>query len=88
MIVKPGDPNHTPPVAETTHEHTNDELTEKEEKQVESDDQAIQTILIGLPEHIYAAVDSCNTAQENLVTCSADDERFRHWGLGEKGKVV
>ncbi|GJT52746.1 hypothetical protein Tco_0978903 [Tanacetum coccineum] len=30
----------------------------------EADDQAIQTILLGLPEDIYAAVDSCETAQE------------------------
>nr|GEW74682.1 copia protein [Tanacetum cinerariifolium] len=36
----------------------------KELKQVEADDQAIQTILLGLPEDIYAAVDSCETAQE------------------------
>ncbi|GKD86925.1 hypothetical protein Tco_1358079 [Tanacetum coccineum] len=28
----------------------------------ESDDQAIQTILLGFPEEIYAAVDSCKTA--------------------------
>ncbi|GJX74098.1 hypothetical protein Tco_0312693 [Tanacetum coccineum] len=33
-------------------------------KQMEADDQAIQTILLGLPEDIYAAVDSCETAQE------------------------
>nr|GFC86078.1 ribonuclease H-like domain-containing protein [Tanacetum cinerariifolium] len=33
-------------------------------KQIEADDQAIQTILLGLPEYIYAAVDSCETAQE------------------------
>ncbi|GJT93082.1 hypothetical protein Tco_1081927 [Tanacetum coccineum] len=32
--------------------------------EVEADDQAIQTILLGLPEDIYAAVDSCETAQE------------------------
>nr|GFC23989.1 ribonuclease H-like domain-containing protein [Tanacetum cinerariifolium] len=31
---------------------------------IEADDQAIQTILLGLPEHIYAVVDSCETAQE------------------------
>nr|GEV96488.1 zinc knuckle CX2CX4HX4C [Tanacetum cinerariifolium] len=31
---------------------------------VESDDQSIQTILFGLPEEIYAVVDSCETAQE------------------------
>ncbi|GJU76592.1 hypothetical protein Tco_1273662 [Tanacetum coccineum] len=30
----------------------------------EPDDQAIQTILLGLPEDIYAAVDSCETTQE------------------------
>ncbi|GJT31079.1 hypothetical protein Tco_0911354 [Tanacetum coccineum] len=41
-----------------------DELTKKELKQVEANDQAIQTILIGLPKNIYAAVDSCKTAQE------------------------
>ncbi|GKE22679.1 hypothetical protein Tco_1434191, partial [Tanacetum coccineum] len=34
----------------------------KEVKQMEVDDQAIQIILIGLPEDIYATVDSCETA--------------------------
>ncbi|GJW11384.1 hypothetical protein Tco_1577211 [Tanacetum coccineum] len=42
--------------------YTDDELTEKEVKQMEADDQAIQIILMGLPEDIYAAVDSCKTA--------------------------
>nr|GEU52794.1 hypothetical protein [Tanacetum cinerariifolium] len=32
--------------------------------EVEADDQAIQTILLGLPKEIYATVDSCETAQE------------------------
>nr|GEZ00076.1 retrovirus-related Pol polyprotein from transposon TNT 1-94 [Tanacetum cinerariifolium] len=41
-----------------------DELSDKELKQIEADDQAIQTILLGLPEDIYADVDSCETAQE------------------------
>nr|GEU61328.1 hypothetical protein [Tanacetum cinerariifolium] len=44
--------------------YTDDELTEKELKQIEADDQAIQTILLGLPEDIYAGVDSCEIAQE------------------------
>nr|GEV32189.1 hypothetical protein [Tanacetum cinerariifolium] len=44
--------------------YTYDELTKKELKQIEVDDQAIQTILLSLPEDIYAAVDSCETAQE------------------------
>nr|GEY30969.1 hypothetical protein [Tanacetum cinerariifolium] len=42
--------------------YADDELTEKELKQIEADDQAIQTILLDLPEDIYAAVDSCETA--------------------------
>nr|GEW95562.1 hypothetical protein [Tanacetum cinerariifolium] len=33
-------------------------------RDTEADDQAIQTILLGLPEDIYAPVDSCETAQE------------------------
>nr|GFA99105.1 ribonuclease H-like domain-containing protein [Tanacetum cinerariifolium] len=61
---EPGDINREVPVNETFHVQTDDELTEKELKQIEADDQAIQTILLGLPEDIYAAVDSCETAQE------------------------
>ncbi|GKC24960.1 hypothetical protein Tco_1027110 [Tanacetum coccineum] len=72
MIPEPGDANREVPINETFevpinetfHEHIDDELTEKKLKQVEVDDQAIQTILLGLPEEIYAAVDSCETAQE------------------------
>nr|GEX83251.1 retrovirus-related Pol polyprotein from transposon TNT 1-94 [Tanacetum cinerariifolium] len=58
------DTNQDVPVNETFHVQTDDELTEKELKQIEADDQAIQTILLGLPEDIYAAVNSCETAQE------------------------
>nr|GEW27712.1 hypothetical protein [Tanacetum cinerariifolium] len=64
MIPEPGDTNREVPVNETFHVQTDDELTEKELKHIELDDQAIQTILLGLPEDIYAAVDSCETAQE------------------------
>ncbi|GJZ76914.1 hypothetical protein Tco_0641586 [Tanacetum coccineum] len=89
MIPEPGDPDREVLVNETFHEQTDEELTEKELKQVEADDQAIQTkavkiaippgivfvfarsrslttliqtILLGLPEDIYAAVDSCENA--------------------------
>nr|GEV48564.1 hypothetical protein [Tanacetum cinerariifolium] len=55
MIPEPGDTNREIPVNETFHVQTNDELTEKELKQIEVDNQAIQTILLGLPEDIYAA---------------------------------
>nr|GEV44796.1 putative reverse transcriptase domain-containing protein [Tanacetum cinerariifolium] len=56
MILEPGDPNREVPVNETFHVQTGDELTEKELKQIEADNQAIQTILL--------AVDSCETVQE------------------------
>ncbi|GKF89418.1 hypothetical protein Tco_0263381, partial [Tanacetum coccineum] len=64
MIPEPGDQNRKVHVNETFHEQTYDELTKKELKEVEADDQAIQNILLGLPEDIYVAVDSCETAQE------------------------
>ncbi|GJS44125.1 hypothetical protein Tco_0569168 [Tanacetum coccineum] len=64
VILEPGDPDREVPVAKTYHEQTDEELTKKETKQMEADDQAIQTILMGLPEDIYAVVDSCETAQE------------------------
>ncbi|GKB68034.1 hypothetical protein Tco_0929446, partial [Tanacetum coccineum] len=64
MIPEPGDPDREVPINETFHEQTDEELTEKEVKQMEADDQAIQIILMGLPEDIYASVDSCQTAQE------------------------
>nr|GFB14358.1 hypothetical protein [Tanacetum cinerariifolium] len=64
MIPEPGDANRDITVTETFHLQTDDELSEKELKQIKVDDQAIQTILLGLPEDIYAAVDSCETAQD------------------------
>nr|GEV34618.1 hypothetical protein [Tanacetum cinerariifolium] len=64
MIPEPNDPNREVSMNKTFHVQTDDELTEKELKQIEADDQAIQTILLGLPEDIYAAVDRCESAQE------------------------
>nr|GEU52516.1 hypothetical protein [Tanacetum cinerariifolium] len=64
MIPEPGDANREVTMTETFHVQIDDELTDKELKQIEADDQAIQTILLGLPEDIYAAIDSCETAQE------------------------
>nr|GEV56365.1 hypothetical protein [Tanacetum cinerariifolium] len=40
------------------------ELTENDPKRMDADDQAMQTILLGLPKDVYAAVDSCETAKE------------------------
>nr|GEW33887.1 hypothetical protein [Tanacetum cinerariifolium] len=64
MIPELGDPNREVPVNEIFHVQTDDELIEKELKQIKADDQAIRTILLGLPEDIYATVDSCETARE------------------------
>nr|GEU39093.1 hypothetical protein [Tanacetum cinerariifolium] len=64
MILEPGHPKRKVPVNETFHVQIDDELTKKELKQIEADDQTIQTILLGLPEDIYAVVDSCKTTQE------------------------
>nr|GFA18009.1 hypothetical protein [Tanacetum cinerariifolium] len=58
MVAEPGDAECDINVNETFHEQTDDELSERELKQIEADDQAIQTILLGLPEDIYAAVDN------------------------------
>nr|GEW49909.1 hypothetical protein [Tanacetum cinerariifolium] len=76
MIPEPDDTNHEVPVNETFHVQTDDELTENELKQIEADDQAIQTILLGLPEDIYAAVDSCETAQEIWESIESYYHRF------------
>nr|GEU49066.1 hypothetical protein [Tanacetum cinerariifolium] len=51
-------------VSKQTGLMNDEELAKKEVKQMEADDQAIQTILKGLSKDIYAAVDSCKTAQE------------------------
>nr|GEY35213.1 integrase, catalytic region, zinc finger, CCHC-type, peptidase aspartic, catalytic [Tanacetum cinerariifolium] len=67
MIPEPGDANREVNVTETFHLQTEDELSDKEHKQIEADDQAIQTILLGLPRDIYAAVDSCETAHQSRV---------------------
>ncbi|GKF42476.1 hypothetical protein Tco_0125818 [Tanacetum coccineum] len=64
MIPEPGDPDWEVLVAETFQEQTDEELAEKEVKQMESAGQGIHTILMGLPKDIYAVVDSFETTQE------------------------
>nr|GEW55510.1 ribonuclease H-like domain-containing protein [Tanacetum cinerariifolium] len=66
MILEPGDSNREVPVNETFHVQTDDELTEKELKQIEADDQAIQTILLSLSEDIYGAVDTLHQDQPSF----------------------
>nr|GEZ94697.1 hypothetical protein [Tanacetum cinerariifolium] len=83
MILEPGDPNREVFMNETFHVQTDDELTEKELKQIEADDQAIQTILLGLAKDIYAAVDSCETAQE-IWLCVQQMMKGSDIGIQEK----
>nr|GEV50505.1 putative reverse transcriptase domain-containing protein [Tanacetum cinerariifolium] len=64
MIATLGEPDLPVPVPESLHEQTDEELTKTDIKRMDADDQAIQTILLGLPEDVYAAVDSCDTAKE------------------------
>nr|GFC74788.1 hypothetical protein [Tanacetum cinerariifolium] len=64
MIATLGEPNLPVPVPESFHEQTDEELTENDIKWMDADDQAIQTILLGLPEDVYAAVDSCKISKE------------------------
>nr|GEY62329.1 hypothetical protein [Tanacetum cinerariifolium] len=64
MIVTPREPDLPVLVPESFHEQTDEELTENDIKRIDVDDQAIQTILLGLPEDVYAVVDSCETAKE------------------------
>nr|GEY16379.1 integrase, catalytic region, zinc finger, CCHC-type, peptidase aspartic, catalytic [Tanacetum cinerariifolium] len=64
MIATLGEPNLPVPVPESFHEQTDEELTETDIKRMDADDQAIQTILLGLPEDVYTTVDSCETTKE------------------------
>nr|GEV96100.1 retrovirus-related Pol polyprotein from transposon TNT 1-94 [Tanacetum cinerariifolium]GEV96103.1 retrovirus-related Pol polyprotein from transposon TNT 1-94 [Tanacetum cinerariifolium] len=64
MIATPGEPDLPILVPESFHEQTDEELTETDIKRMDADDQAIQTILLGLLEDVYAAVDSYEIAKE------------------------
>nr|GEX28654.1 Gag-Pol polyprotein [Tanacetum cinerariifolium] len=64
MSATPREPDLPVTVPESFHKQTDEELTENDIKLMDADDQAIQTILLGLPEDVYAAVDSCETAKE------------------------
>nr|GEY95661.1 hypothetical protein [Tanacetum cinerariifolium] len=82
MIPEPGDANRKVTVTETFHVQTEDELYDKELKQIEADDQAIQTILLGLPEDIYATVDSWESIESyyhRFLKLMNDLKRNKHF---------
>nr|GFB42073.1 hypothetical protein [Tanacetum cinerariifolium] len=58
MISTPGEPDLPVLVLETFHEQTGEELTENDIKRMDADDQAIQTIILGLLKDVYVVVDS------------------------------
>nr|GEU69125.1 integrase, catalytic region, zinc finger, CCHC-type, peptidase aspartic, catalytic [Tanacetum cinerariifolium] len=64
MIATTREPDLPVPVLESFHEQTDEELTENDIKWMDADDQAIQTILLGLPEDVYVTLDSCEIAKE------------------------
>nr|GEU43426.1 Gag-Pol polyprotein [Tanacetum cinerariifolium] len=57
MIATQGEPDLLVLIPESFHEQTDEELTENDIKRMDADDQAIQTILLGLPGDVYATVD-------------------------------
>nr|GFA82137.1 putative reverse transcriptase domain-containing protein [Tanacetum cinerariifolium] len=63
-VLSQREPDLPVPVPESFHEQTDEELTETDIKRIDADDQAIQTILLGLPKDVYAALDSCEIAKE------------------------
>nr|GEV65775.1 hypothetical protein [Tanacetum cinerariifolium] len=64
MIATTREPDLPLLVPKSLHEQTDEELIENDIKRMDTDDKAIQTILLGLPENVYATVDSCETAKE------------------------
>nr|GEX76514.1 hypothetical protein [Tanacetum cinerariifolium] len=64
MIATSGEPDLPVLVSKSFHKQTDEELTKNDIKRMDAYDQAIQTILLGLPEDVYADVDSCETAKE------------------------
>ncbi|GJZ06513.1 integrase, catalytic region, zinc finger, CCHC-type containing protein [Tanacetum coccineum] len=76
MIEEPVDPYRIPLVLPSSHLQTDDELTIDKAKQVEANDQAIQTILMGITNQsgngnvIAARVENnCNGNNANLIRC-------------------
>nr|GEU95587.1 retrovirus-related Pol polyprotein from transposon TNT 1-94 [Tanacetum cinerariifolium] len=76
MIPEPGDANREITVTKTFHLQTDDELSDKELKQIEADDQAIQTILLGLREDIYAVLFKKVSDQKDNTQDTSKNTKF------------
>nr|GEU62010.1 hypothetical protein [Tanacetum cinerariifolium] len=69
------------PVPESFHEQTDEELTETDIKRTNADDQAIQTILLGLPEDVYAVKKKAKLFNEWEKFTSTDWESIESYYL-------
>nr|GFA05461.1 hypothetical protein [Tanacetum cinerariifolium] len=79
MIATPGEPDLLVPVPESFHEQTDEELTDTDIKRMDADDQAIQTILLGLPEDVYAAEKKAKLFNEWEKFTSTDGESIESY---------
>nr|GEY89109.1 integrase, catalytic region, zinc finger, CCHC-type, peptidase aspartic, catalytic [Tanacetum cinerariifolium] len=79
MIATTGEPDLPVPVPESFHEQTDEELIENDINQMDVDDQAIQTILLGLPEDVYADEKKANLFNEWEKFTSTDGESIKSY---------
>nr|GEX56911.1 integrase, catalytic region, zinc finger, CCHC-type, peptidase aspartic, catalytic [Tanacetum cinerariifolium] len=79
MIATSGEPDLLVPVPESFHEQTDEELTETDIKRMDADDQAIQTILLGLPKDVYAADKKAKLFNEWKKFTSTDGESIESY---------
>nr|GEW13734.1 retrovirus-related Pol polyprotein from transposon TNT 1-94 [Tanacetum cinerariifolium] len=79
MIATPGEPDLPILVPESFHEQTDEELTENDIKRMDADDQAIQTILLGLSEDVYAAEKRAKLFNEWEKFTSTDEESIESY---------
>nr|GEY90978.1 hypothetical protein [Tanacetum cinerariifolium] len=86
-MIHAGDANREITVIETFHLQTDDELSDKELKQIEAGDQAIQTILLGLPEDIYAGMNMGQDRQMQMVGGNSRNQ-FRQYAGQNAGNLV
>nr|GEX79861.1 hypothetical protein [Tanacetum cinerariifolium] len=79
MIDTPGEPDLPVPVPKSLYEQTDEELPETDIKRMDADDQAIQTILLGLPEYVYAAEKKAKLFNEWEKFTSTDGESIESY---------
>nr|GEU67544.1 putative ribonuclease H-like domain-containing protein [Tanacetum cinerariifolium] len=79
MIATPGEPDLSVLVPESFHEQTEEELTKTDIKRMDAGDQAIQTILSGLPKDVYAIEKKAKLFNEWEKFTSTDGESIESY---------